>query len=161
MDRRVSEGSDLKTIRHELASAYRMKSMGYQKPPTLRMLQTHQEKHRGMAMPSAHLPTFSGEESTSLQTSDGGGVPHSSGDIATAIQQEALQKLADGEIRITAQHALKAQEMLDRRAEKAQDRQLTVLLARLQTTEAPPPALIVGDDAIEGEYEEVDSGTAD
>jgi hypothetical protein len=44
MDRRVSEGSDLKTIRHELASAYRMKSMGYQKPPTLRMLQTHQEE---------------------------------------------------------------------------------------------------------------------
>ena len=93
---------------------------------------------------SDQQPTFAGSGSTNLESGT---------DVATAIQAEALAALERGELRVTAANALKAQEILDRRAEKAADRQLTLVLARLATMSKPP------DDIIEGEV--VDLGQAD
>lgn len=144
LSRRLSEGSDLKTVRKELDSPYRKKMYGYQKGPTLAMLEEHQRAHKGLAPVRESMPTFAGSGSTA---------PAVGMDVATAIQAEALAALERGELRVTAANALKAQEILDRRAEKAADRQLTLVLARLATMGKPP------DDIIEGEV--IDLGTAD
>ena len=157
---RMGQMADLKTIRHELASAYRKRTMGYGKAPTLSMLVTHQKSHIGtVGMASAHLPTFSGEDDTTSSASADDGTARGN-DVAAAIQQRALQALADGELRVTAQHGLKAEEMIDKRAERAQDRELTVFLARMMTQAIPPPALMLPDDAIEAEYTEVELSEA-
>jgi hypothetical protein len=154
MDRRLGEGADLKTIRHELATPYRRRQFGYTTPPTEASLIEHQTAHRGRQPVSPNLPTFAG---TSSATPD-----EAKFDVASVIQREALAMLERGEMRITAHHALKSQEILDRRAEKAKDRELTHVLARLMTMQRQPPkALIAGDDTIEGQYEEVELGTAD
>lgn len=52
-------------------------------------------------------------------------------DFATLIQQRAMELLEKGEIRVTAAHGLQAQALIDRRAEKAADRDLAVNIARL------------------------------
>ena len=141
---RLKIGTSLKTIRAELDSSYRKKMYGYQKGPTLAMLEEHQTKHKGLAPVRESMPTFAGSGST---------LQESGMDVATAIQAEALAALERGDLRITAGNALKAQEILDRRAERAADRQLTLVLARLATMSKPPVTIIEG--------EVVDLGTAD
>lgn len=145
----------MKTIGTELRSPYRMKTIGYTKKPTTASLQEHHLSHRGVAAVSANLPSFSGSTTSSSEET-------AVGDVATTIQKEALRQLEAGEMRLTASHALKAQEMLDRRLEKQADRELTVVLARLLTQQqAPPRSLIAGEEVIEGEAREVDQlGTA-
>ena len=81
-------------------------------------------------------------------------------DVAVLVQREVVKKLEAGEARVTVQHGLQAQALLDRRAERAKDRELTVTLARLLHT-PPPPAHVIMEriDApiiIDGEYEVTD-----
>jgi hypothetical protein len=64
-------------------------------------------------------------------------------DVAVLVQREVVKKLKDGEARVTVQHGLQAQQLLDRRAERAKDRELAVTLARLLHTPAPPPSAIM------------------
>jgi hypothetical protein len=52
-------------------------------------------------------------------------------DFATLVQKRATEMLQAGELRVTAQHGLTAQALLDRRAEKQADRDLAVNMARL------------------------------
>jgi hypothetical protein len=52
-------------------------------------------------------------------------------DFAIMVQKRATELLAKGELRVTAQHGLTAQALLDRRAEKAADRDLSINIARL------------------------------
>jgi hypothetical protein len=76
-------------------------------------------------------------------------------DFALLIRSEANRLLAAGKLNVTAAHGLKAQELLDRRAEKRMDRALMVELAGLlsgaRTLTGPPSDLI-----IEGEWKEVE-----
>lgn len=60
-------------------------------------------------------------------------------DVATLVQREVIERLKAGEARVTVQHGLQAQQLLDRRAERAKDRELAVTLARLLHTAPPPP----------------------
>ena len=79
--RRMSEGADLPTIRHELGSAYRMQAFGYKKGPTLGMLQKHLESHTGAAAPaSSASPVFAGGSESTPSS------PARPGDVATTIQ---------------------------------------------------------------------------
>jgi hypothetical protein len=77
-------------------------------------------------------------------------------DFAQAIRSEANRRLAAGTLTVTAAHGLKAQELLDRRAEKRMDRALMVELAGLlsgaRSLHGPPSDLV-----IEGEWREVSS----
>ena len=84
----------------------------------------------------------------------------SSDDVALLVQQAVVQKLKAGEGRVTVQHGLQAQQLLDRRAERAKDRELAVTLARLLHSPPPPPSAITARpvDAIEGHATEVTSG---
>lgn len=52
-------------------------------------------------------------------------------DFAVLVQKEAVEALQAGTLRITAQHGLQAQSLLDRRAEKQADRDLALNMARL------------------------------
>lgn len=81
-------------------------------------------------------------------------------DVAVLVQQQVVQKLKDGEARVTVQHGLQAQQLLDRRAERAKDRELAITLARLLHTAPPPPAAILARpvDVVEGEAVEVIDG---
>lgn len=52
-------------------------------------------------------------------------------DFAIMVQKRATELLANGELRVTAQHGLTAQALLDRRAEKQADRDIAINVARL------------------------------
>jgi hypothetical protein len=64
-------------------------------------------------------------------------------DVAVLVQREVVAKLKAGEARVTVQHGLQAQQLLDRRAERAKDRELAVTLARLLHTPPPPASAIL------------------
>jgi hypothetical protein len=66
-----------------------------------------------------------------------------SGDVAITIRDAAIKALEAGEMRLTANHALRAQELLDRRAERLQDMEAALLLARVLTSQ-PVPERYVG-----------------
>lgn len=64
-------------------------------------------------------------------------------DVAVLVQREVVKRLKEGEARVTVQHGLQAQQLLDRRAERAKDRELAVTLARLLHTPPPPASAIM------------------
>jgi hypothetical protein len=71
-------------------------------------------------------------------------------DFATLVQKRASALLAAGELRVTASHGLQAQALLDRRAEKAADRDLALNLARLLSGAIiMPPSQIIEGRAVE------------
>jgi hypothetical protein len=63
-------------------------------------------------------------------------------DVATLVRDEASQLLREGKLRITTQHALQAQQMLDRRVEKQKDRELQYAIAALMVSAQPPATII-------------------
>lgn len=75
-------------------------------------------------------------------------------DVAVLVQEEVVRRLQDGEARVTVQHGLQAQALLDRREERKQDRALAITLARILHTQAPPAQVVGARDepiVIEGE----------
>jgi hypothetical protein len=67
-------------------------------------------------------------------------------DFATMVQQRAVELLAAGDLRVTTQHGLQAQALLDRRAEKQADRDIAINIARLLSgaLSMPPGTVIEG-----------------
>lgn len=63
-------------------------------------------------------------------------------DVALLVRNEASQLLREGKLRITTQHALQAQQMLDRRVEKQKDRELQYAIAALMVSAQPPATII-------------------
>ena len=145
---RFALGASLHTVSAELAAPRRMQEFGYKRPPGPSMLGRHVERHMvATAVVSKNVPSFlPPANSRSLDT-------YVDKDVASAIREQALQQLAKGEMRLTAAHALRAQEMLDRRVEKQKDREMQVLLARVLTRHQVPPPKYVGpdEDIIEGQ----------
>jgi hypothetical protein len=76
------------------------------------------------------------------------------GDFATLVRDEANRLMEAGELSVTTQHGLQAQQIIDNRESKQQDRALMVSIARMLTGGGIPDALIVGGVA----YEEIESG---
>lgn len=78
-------------------------------------------------------------------------------DVAVLVQKEVVRKLQAGEGRVTVQHGLQAQQLIDRRAERSKDRETAITLARLLHSAAPPPEAIRARpvDVIEGQVVEV------
>jgi len=64
------------------------------------------------------------------------------GDVAVLVQQEVVRKLRAGEGRVTVQHGLQAQQLMDRRSERQKDREVAVTLARLLHSAGPPPEIV-------------------
>ena len=76
-------------------------------------------------------------------------------DVATLVQEEVVRKLQDGTARVTVQHGLQAQALLDRREERKQDRQLAITLARMLHAPRPPAEMVEERIVIEGTVVEV------
>lgn len=75
-------------------------------------------------------------------------------DFAVAVQKKALHELKEGTLRVTTKDGLVAQQLLDKREERAKDRAFVLDLARLISgAGAPPP-----DEYIDGEYIELGEG---
>lgn len=78
-------------------------------------------------------------------------------DFATMVQRRATELLAQGELRVTAQHGLTAQALLDRRAEKQADRDIAINIARLLSGAlAMTPMKVIEGRVIEGPAELAD-----
>lgn len=81
-------------------------------------------------------------------------------DLAVMVRKRAAERLREGDIEPSLRDGLKAQELLDRRAEKSKDRELGITIARLLAgVQAPrdvlPDVRTVGVEVIEGEAVEV------
>ena len=63
-------------------------------------------------------------------------------DLATIVRDKTLQKVRAGKLSPTLQHGLMAQAMLDKRAERAADRQLAIRLAAMLAGGQPPAGII-------------------
>jgi len=139
---RFAQGASVQTVSAELASKRRQAELGYTRPPGPSMLALHISKHMVTSAPvSRNMPSFT------VPVTQPGSLAYVVGpDVASAIQTEALAMLEKGEMRITAAHALRAQEMLDRRVEKQKDREMQFLLARVLTRQSAPPPKYVGPD---------------
>lgn len=65
-------------------------------------------------------------------------------DLATVVRDKTLAKVRKGQLSPTLQHGLMAQAMLDKRAERAADRQLAIRLAAMLGGGTPPARIISG-----------------
>ena len=67
---------------------------------------------------------------------------HPGADLATVIRDAAARALEAGELSISTTHGLRAQNMLDLRADRSADRDLMVRMALILSGAAPPPGII-------------------
>lgn len=77
-----------------------------------------------------------------------------SGDLAALVRDNVFARVEEGTLEPSLSEGLRAQEMLDRRAEKGADRDMMIVLAGLLSGASTPVALL-GDGAIEGSFREV------
>ena len=151
--KRLGQGAMLKVIAREMNYEPRRREWGLEgRKLSDDDLAEHQRIHEG-DLPAIYggAPSFGGREvSLSGRTAEN--------DVATAIQEQALEMLANGQMRLTASNALKAQAMLDERVDRHANRELAVALARILAGAVPPPGLIDEEssaDIIEGEFLEL------
>lgn len=78
-----------------------------------------------------------------------------SGDLAALVRDNVFARVEEGTLEPTLSEGLRAQEMLDRRTEKAGDRDLMIQLAGLLSGATQPVALL-SDGSIEGTFREVE-----
>ena len=71
-----------------------------------------------------------------------------SGDYLTLVRDRAAQAVASGEAKVSVQHGLQAQAMLDNRMKQAEDKRLVLIIAQVLGGGYVP-------DMIEGEYAEM------
>ena len=64
-------------------------------------------------------------------------------DLAVIVRDKTLRAVSEGKLKPTLQHGLIAQSMLDKRAERAADRQLAIRLAAMIGGGATPATVIV------------------
>ena len=81
------------------------------------------------------------------------GGPKQPKDLAAMVRDRAIEGVEAGELQVTVQHGLQAQQMIENRESKEKDRELMIALARMLGG-APPPTVII--DAVP--YAELDSG---
>jgi hypothetical protein len=65
------------------------------------------------------------------------------GDLAELVRDKTLADVKSGRLKPTLQHGLLAQSMIDKREERAADRQLAIKLAAMLGGMAPPPGVIL------------------
>ena len=81
-------------------------------------------------------------------------------DVARIVQLRAIRQLQRGAIAVSTRDGLAAQAMLDRRAERAKDRQFLLNLARLLSgAGGGPPADLVGSEPSDARFR--DAGNAE
>lgn len=90
-----------------------------------------------LAVPEGMTPSAVAAQAEKMSATD------PSEDVAVLVQRQVIAKLQAGEARVTVQHGLQAQTLLDRRAERAKDRELAITLARLLHAQVPPASVVL------------------
>lgn len=80
-----------------------------------------------------------------------------SADFAALVQAAAVDALQDGDLRVTTKDGLAAAAILDRRAEKSEDRKFMLNLAQLLSGGGIRPPEQLAEGAIEGDFVEIDN----
>jgi hypothetical protein len=65
------------------------------------------------------------------------------GDLAELVRDKTLADVKAGKLKPTLQHGLMAQQMIDKREERAADRQLAIRLAAMLGGRVPPAGVII------------------
>ena len=65
------------------------------------------------------------------------------GDLAELVRDKTLAEVKSGRLKPTLQHGLLAQQMIDKREERAADRQLAIRLAAMLGGRVPPASVII------------------
>lgn len=65
------------------------------------------------------------------------------GDLAELVRDQTLREVKAGRLKPTLQHGLLAQQMIDKREERAADRQLAIRLAAMLGGATPPAGVIL------------------
>jgi hypothetical protein len=88
------------------------------------------------------------------------------GDLAELVRDKTLAQVKAGTLKPTLQHGLMAQQMLDKRSERAADRQLAIRLAAMMGGGKAPDGVIIKDvtprallgigEVSEGDYDPID-----
>lgn len=94
----------------------------------------------------SHVQTKLAQRHVQVQAQPPG--PERERDFARLVRDIAAEKLANGELRVTTQHGLQAQQMMDKREERRKDREVQIQVARLLSRQYDPPK-----ELIEGSYE--------
>lgn len=81
------------------------------------------------------------------------GGPKQPKDLAAMVRDKAVEGVETGELQVTVQHGLQAQQMIENRESKEKDRELMLALARLLGG-APAPQIVI--ESVP--YAELDSG---
>jgi hypothetical protein len=118
-------------------------------PDTMKRHVQHMTPVTPAGMPDGFLPVSTlprAQGPTHVQTAE---------DVATLVQKEVIERLKDGTARVTVQHGLQAQSLLDRREERKQDRALAITLASMLHSQRAPMELLPEAITIEGEVSEV------
>jgi hypothetical protein len=79
-------------------------------------------------------------------------------DLANLVTKRTMQRIKDGSIEPTVRDGIAAQQIIDRRAERAEDRAFMLNLARALAGggNAVPTALLPDGNTVEGEFTEMD-----
>ena len=85
-------------------------------------------------------------------------VQRMTGDLAELVRDKTLADVKAGKLKPTLQHGLLAQSMIDKREERAADRQLAIRLAAMLGGTTPPPGVILD---VTPEQRLLDSGEAE
>lgn len=101
-------------------------------------IQNHREKCRGGSVVKARFAA--GQQKRT--------------DFAAMVRDEATRLMEAGELSVTTQHGLQAQQMLDARETKEKDRVLMVSIARMLAGGSVPDSLVI----VGTPYEEIESG---
>lgn len=80
------------------------------------------------------------------------------GDLAELVRDKTLADVKAGKLKPTLQHGLMAQSMIDKREERAADRQLAIRLAAMLGGSIPPASVILN---VTPEQRQLDSGEAE
>lgn len=134
---------------HGIAPTIRwMEENGFEPIPHRNTFSTHKREH----LTEPHAKALA--DATAALEKQSKTIRPKSGDLAQLVRDNVFARVTEGELEPSLSEGLRAQEMLDKRAEKGADRDMMIVLAGLLSGATQPLALL-GDGAIEGEWRDV------
>ncbi len=134
---------------HGIAPTERWMAENDLDPPHRNTLSKHKNEH--MTEPYEKQRIEATEKLRSQQRT----IKAKTGDLAQLVRDNVFARVEEGELEPSLAEGLRAQEMLDRRADKQGDRDMMLTLAGLLSGATPPVALLNDGLTIEGEFREV------
>jgi len=134
---------------HGIADTIRWMGENDLDPPHRNTLSTHKNEH--MTEPYEKQRIEATERLRAQQKT----IKAKPGDLAALVRDNVYARVEEGVLEPSLAEGLRAQEMLDRRADKQGDRDMMLTLAGLLSGATTPVALLQSGNEIEGEYRDI------